>query len=129
RDYFAASRSHPRRSCETQSGVIQIRRVWHWGRDDRLLIDQPAARIERVGNAALENPELQSFEQHFDSAADASRFRAYWPECRLEAPRPIGMIAGIIEELVEAGTPPTLSGDRPVLRSRIPDDRDRANPD
>src|SRR5207302_6877131 len=98
-------------------------------RDHRLLVDQPAARIKRIGDAAFEDSQFQPLKLYFHAVADAPRLGAYRPERAFKAPRAVRMIAWKIEEFVEPGRAPPLPGIGPVLRPRVADNWNRIHAD
>ena len=87
-------------------------------------MNQPAARIKGVGDAALENSQFQPLKQQFDPVADTAGLGADRPECALEPPGSLGMISGKIEEFVEPRGTATFPRGCPVLRIGVADDRD-----
>ncbi len=122
-DHLAPSWPDARgRGGESEPSVIEVGRIGLLRRDHRFLVNKPAARIKRVGDAALEDSQFQPLEQHFDTVADAAGFGAYRPESALEPPRSIRMIPGIVEEFVEPGGAAPFACGRHVLRPGIADD-------
>ena len=83
-------------------GVVVVRDVGVVRRQDRFLLDQPAARVERVGQTAVEAAHAQAVEDDLHAFADAARRGATQPERALHVARPIGVGRRIVEE----GVPP-----------------------
>src|SRR5262245_32513206 len=85
-------------------------------------MNQPASGIKRVCDAAPEDPEFQSLEQHLNTVAHARGLCAYGLKNPFKPSSTLWMIAGIIEKLVEPGAPAALPGRRPILGRSVADD-------
>ena len=105
-----------------QSRVIQIGGVRFLRRDHRLLMDQPASGIKRVGDPAVEDSQLQSLKQHFDTVTHAGGLDAYRLKGAFKPASSLRMITWKIEELIKSSPPAAFAGSCPVLGRSISDD-------
>ena len=103
-----------------EAGVVVVGDVGVVGGEDRFLLNQAAARIERVGKATVEAAHAETVEHDLHPFADAARGRAAQLQRALHVARAVGVGRRIVEEGVPSASP--LAGLALIERTRAADD-------
>ena len=88
--------------CHVEPGVVVVRDVRVVRCQDGFLLNQPAARVERVSQTAVEAAHAQAVEDNLHSFAHAARRGATKLKCALHVARSVRVRRRIVEE----GVPP-----------------------
>ena len=93
------------RRGHVEAGVVVVRDVGVVGRENRLLLNEAAAGIERVGEPAIEAAHAQAVEHDLHALADAARRRAAQLQRALHVTGAVRVGRRIVEEGVPAAAP------------------------